>query len=291
MKFTDAFASEVKAVDLFIYDTDGKLVKTMHDEGERLNTEHFTMTVDLPDGVYDIVAWCGLTADTRYRVSHEGAEQRENLQCVLNYKQEGDVRYTDENLAPLFHGVVRADFSGKEDEQTAHIYLTKNTNTLRVTLHHLDYSDIKAEDFRFYVTDDNVLLRHDNAPVSTGEVIYRPHWTGTAVAALPDGEGSEGTVSITSAIAELSLGRLTTMTSPRLVVERVADNSTVIRIPLNDYLLMAKLFGHKDMPDQEYLDRQDVYSANFFIDDNGNWYKNVIYINAWRIMYQPGDLH
>ncbi len=67
-------------------------------------------------------------------------------------------------------------------------------------------------------------------------------------------------------------------------VHRKWDNTDIIKIPLVEYLLLIK-GRYGDMPDQEYLDRQDDYSMIFFIDQNSNW--NIaggIFINSWAVV-------
>ena len=61
------------------------------------------------------------------------------------------------------------------------------------------------------------------------------------------------------------------------------DDDIVARVPVIDYSLLVK--GHyEDMPDQEYLDRQDDYSMVFFLDDEMRWIDAYIYVNAWMVV-------
>jgi hypothetical protein len=64
----------------------------------------------------------------------------------------------------------------------------------------------------------------------------------------------------------------------------------VIRIPLVDYALLYKRLRYEDMPDQEFLDRQDEYNMTFFLDENYRWINQFIYINSWKVVLQESEL-
>ena len=65
---------------------------------------------------------------------------------------------------------------------------------------------------------------------------------------------------------------------------------TVLSIPLIDYALLVKGFYNRDMDDQEYLDRQDVYDMVFFLDESDRWLDAYIYINSWKVVMQNSEL-
>ena len=64
----------------------------------------------------------------------------------------------------------------------------------------------------------------------------------------------------------------------------------VIRLPLIDYALMYKRLRYEDMPNQEFLDREDEYNMTFFLDENYRWMSSYIYINSWRIVPIDAEL-
>lgn len=51
-----------------------------------------------------------------------------------------------------------------------------------------------------------------------------------------------------------------------------------------------KGFYNRNMDDQEYLDRQDVYDMVFFLDEGDRWLDTYIYINSWKVVLQNSDL-
>jgi len=84
--------------------------------------------------------------------------------------------------------------------------------------------------------------------------------------------------------------RLVKEQDPRLTVTDREKERTVFSIPLIDYALLVKGFYNRNMDDQEYLDRQDVYDMVFFLDEGDRWLDTYIYINSWKVVLQNSDL-
>ena len=76
----------------------------------------------------------------------------------------------------------------------------------------------------------------------------------------------------------------------RLTVTNNETDETVLSIPLIDYALLVKGYYNRNMSDQEYLDRQDVYDMVFFLDKDGSWMNSYIYINSWKVVFQDTEL-
>ena len=76
----------------------------------------------------------------------------------------------------------------------------------------------------------------------------------------------------------------------RLTVTDKETGRTVFSIPLIDYALLVKGFYNRDMDDQEYLDRQDVYDMVFFLDESDRWLDAYIYVNSWNVVLHNSAL-
>ena len=90
----------------------------------------------------------------------------------------------------------------------------------------------------------------------------------------------------------MSTGRLVTDNGTDAILS-VTNNETgdvVLSIPLMDYALLVKGYYNQNMPDQEYLDRQDEYNLTFFLDDNNRWVNSTIIINSWRVVLDDVEL-
>ena len=75
-----------------------------------------------------------------------------------------------------------------------------------------------------------------------------------------------------------------------LRVTNKESGEEVLRLPLADYALIVKGYYHKDMTNQEYLDRQDEYSLTLFLDE-GEWVSTQIVINGWRVVINDTGLN
>ncbi len=93
-----------------------------------------------------------------------------------------------------------------------------------------------------------------------------------------------------AAIAELTIPRLVKGQKTQLTVTNKETGKPVFSIPLIDYALLVKGFYNRDMDDQEYLDRQDVYDMVFFLDKGDRWLDAYIYINSWKVVLQNSEL-
>ena len=63
MEFADAFASKVEAVDLYVFDADGKFLRQVSERGDALKADGYRMPLDLQPGRYTVLAWCGLDGE------------------------------------------------------------------------------------------------------------------------------------------------------------------------------------------------------------------------------------
>lgn len=310
MLYADAFPTQVSEVDVYVFDKEGKLVWHGSEEGEPLAQEGYLMDLPLRPGSYDIVAWCGKEHENAHGFTM--AEQQNplepaHLRMKMHREYAGSVAHSSRDLHALFHGKLTS--VSLPEEYGEHIYtmpLTKDTNVIRVQLVHLSGKEISKDDFDFTITDSNGHLDHDNTILDDETVEYRA-WNkknGMATSAPPvvdnlpsapvtplSESGSTRVVDgVHSVVAELSTSRLQTCQNPILTVTRKEDGEKVISIPVIDYALMVKGEYHRAMSDDEFLDRQDEYPMTFFLDESGHWYKYVIDILQWRVVFQNADL-
>jgi hypothetical protein len=102
--------------------------------------------------------------------------------------------------------------------------------------------------------------------------------------------GVKAVTSVSVALAELTIGRMTAGESPVLYIRNRETGEDVFRIPVADYALLVKGYYREKMGNQEYLDRQDEYTMTFFLDE-GEWVSSVIYINSWRVVLNNSELN
>jgi hypothetical protein len=204
-------------------------------------------------------------------------------------REEGNVK---EDVGSLFYGMKRVTFEGTYGTHQETIYLTKNTNTIRVVLQHLSGIDVNPDEFIFKITDENGVMAYDNNVLEDEMLTYFP-WSVTSGSAGIDAElkSTKAQTSVSVALAEFTVGRLVTGKNPTLSISNKVTGKTVLSIPFKDYALLVKGNYNKDMSDQEYLDRQDEYNLTFFLDEHGNWLTSQIIINSWHLVLQDSELN
>lgn len=296
LKWADAFANEVSSVHLYAFNPSGVLVWQQEDTVDESEAPDYSMELDLPAGDYQLLAWCGLSNDGQQSESFavpeavEGETRIEDMQCSLNRLYDDAGAYSKDRLYRLFHG--RLDVSLPEDGSGGNyeytMYLTKNTNHVRVILQHLSGQDVDVDDFTFRIEEENGLMAHHNGLLQDENINYRPWMTQTGEAGVGK-DDSRAVINVKGAIADLTVGRMTESHRKRMILAITRkDGETVARIPVIDYALLAKdyyeeEYGHK-MTDQEFLDREDDYVLTFFLDENNEWISSQILIHSWVVV-------
>ena len=294
MNFADAFQNAVNSVTLYAF-KDGVLAYQRTEEGELLKQNGYRMRIDeIPyreKHKYDYITWAGEPDNESFTIPvlTVGKSTKEDLFCQLNRAGNGVVS-TD--LEDLFHGMTngqdysRSASSAAGDEVV--IPLTKNTNNIRIVLQHLSGKPVDVNKLNFTITDKNGLMNYDNMLLGEDVITYKAWHKAQGSAGI--GEQQEGVITeVNLALADLTVARLMADEEPILVVTN-DEEEMVIRIPLVDYALLYKRLRYEDMPDQEFLDRQDEYNMTFFLDENYRWINQFIYINSWKVVLQESEL-
>ena len=289
---TDAFASKVGSVSLFVFDRQGRFVTMQSEAGEALSEPGYLMTLDVPAGTYDLIAWCGLAGNPDFALDNATTPQsKEDLVCRL-LSATAPAPVSDKALAPVWHGMaasVECPEEGDGDRIVATIDLTKDVNTVRVTLQHYTGRELDPEDFEFSIADDNGFMDWDNSLLPCEKIGYSQWTRRPGTVSMPGGDAfSADITSISSVTAELDVARLVKEgQAPVLTVRQDGAEKPLLRLPLIDLLLLAKGEARIEMDDQEYLDRQDEYNFIFFLDEADGWYrlyaKGGIWVNSWHL--------
>lgn len=308
LKWADAFPSEVKSVNLYAFDRNGRFVKAYTDAGAALAQPGYSMLLDLPAGSYRFVAWCGLqnegAAEESFTVPQPvpGVTTIEELTCTLNTKRTADYPVcSDTELYFLYHGYLEAtledNHDGRQYEHT--VLLTKDTNHIRIILQELTSDeDMKPGDYSFRIEAANGFMAYNNAVPAAGVVTYRPWSQLSDEVGVGKIDVKDGTVKyVKGVVADLSVARLMAAQQEEVMLtivnETSAEKEVIARVPLIQYALLSKkyyesAYGHK-MTDQEFLDREDEYVMTFFL-VNDRWLNTHIDIHQWRIVFHNYDV-
>lgn len=307
MKFADAFPAEVPSVDLYVFDSEGTLVRTISQHVNPDEAHDFSIELrGLPLGTYNFLAWCGVKDSEHFVVNplEVTMPQIEHHICRINSLDEDDDNgHIRKDIGRMFHGRLDdVDLTADEGRHEHVIRLKKNTNVVRVVLQHMSGAEMDKDDYVFTITDANGLYDHNNDLLPHKELTYHPWIVSSGVAEFheqdrPKDTESRAISSASAVVAELTVGRLMYdhLETAELTV-RGSDGHLVLSIPLIQYMLMVKGHyygedGHTPMSDQDYLDRQDEYPMTFFLDEQDEWLRTVIYINTWRVVLNNSTLH
>lgn len=269
---------ELKEATLMAFNSEtGLLAWTDHAKAADWGEEH-VVRAHLEPGEYDLLVWGGAHArDYQMATPVVGQTRLQDMHCTV-----GTAAYGEEGPESLFHGLkhVSLKYAANSAPDRHEIFLTKDTNTVRILLQNLSGEELSADDFNYEITDCNSALAHNNELHSSASAItYKPYKLYSGKTAINNGSSS-----ISAALAEMKVNRLFADSDATLRVTRASDGEEIISIPLVQYLLMVKGFDHADMPDQEYLDRQDEYNLTFFLDSRLNWITSHVMINEWTVV-------
>ena len=273
MEFSDAFASQVNRVDVFVFDKDGTFVIKKSEQGETLGGS-YRMPLPLPAGEYRIAAWAGMSDDFEMPEPVAGKTTLEEL--TVRMKREESLVH-NKALNPLWYGGVQAvSFTGRQ-EQTETVSLIKDTNKFRFILQKSGPGEeLDINDCLFEIRADNGYYDWNNDLLDDDMISYRPYYLEK--------------VEDVGIVVEMNTVRLLEHKKVYLTLTRKSDGKELMRIDLIPYLLLTKMEGH-NIPAQEYLDRQSEYAIVFFYNPELlNFLSTKIVINGWTIWLKGEDL-
>ena len=273
MEFSDAFASQVNRVDVFVFDKEGTFVIKKSEQGETLGGS-YRMPLPLPAGEYRIAAWAGMSDDFEMPEPVAGKTTLEEL--TVRMKREESLVH-NKALNPLWYGGVQAvSFTGRQ-EQTETVSLIKDTNKFRFILQKSGPGEeLDINDCLFEIRADNGYYDWNNDLLDDDMISYRPYYLEK--------------VEDVGIVVEMNTMRLLEHKKVYLTLTRKSDGKELMRIDLIPYLLLTKMEGH-NIPAQEYLDRQSEYAIVFFYNPELlNFLSTKIVINGWTIWLKGEDL-
>lgn len=296
----NAFPAQVECLTLHVYDSDGKYVTTVTETSSALADENYRMSVELPEGDYKLVAYGGMACGNSsfdYLTVPAAGTKVEDIGVRLDPEclEAGNPRG---RLHDLFYGTLDVHLTKAPHLAPIVVKMMKDTNYFRIILQHLTYVPLDGKDYAFEIIDDNTEFDHNNMLVDNGMVTYTPWETGSITVGTGEIPGGNGNVrsgdnntvtEVKIAYADLSVSRLMTMRSPRLVVTYKLTDTKIIDIPLNNYLLALRSNYFDWCGEQEFLDRKSEWQLFFFLDKPNHWNKAFIRIDDWTVRVNDID--
>lgn len=326
VKQADAFAAEVKNINVYAFDENGKFFDSYIESREKFETGHTMEITGLKDGKYTFVC---LARDRQVMSRAEDDEMEFSFASLTPGvssiddltermgKDNGEGIKNDKEFAALYTAKTQVDFqrlnqNGNEGTVvTSTLSLMKCTKTYRIVLlpYENDQADFKPENFDVRIEGSAAWLDHNGEKVKNEKITYLPY--NMERRANYDGAHTEVNEEPVdqALIYDLSSSRMFERQSDRRAVrdgdKSKYDDKRIIITDLRDKDHPIELFNHslpwflalcgekvnQNWDDQEYLDREDHYVLMFYVSDKRDYNMiTKVNVNGWNVNIKDTEL-
>lgn len=326
VKQADAFAAEVKNINVYAFDENGKFFDSYIESREKFETGHTMEITGLKDGKYTFVC---LARDRQVMSRAEDDEMEFSFASLTPGvstiddltermgKDNGEEIKNDKEFAALYTAKTQVDFqrlnqNGNEGTVvTSTLSLMKCTKTYRIVLlpYENDQADFKPENFDVRIEGSAAWLDHKGEKVKNEKITYLPY--NMERRANYDGAHTEVNEEPVdqALIYDLSSSRMFERQSDRRAVrdgdKSKYDDKRIIITDLRDKDNPIELFNHslpwflalcgekvnQNWDDQEYLDREDHYVLMFYVSDKRDYNMiTKVNVNGWNVNLKDTEL-
>ena len=326
VKQADAFAAEVKNINVYAFDENGKFFDSYIESREKFETGHTMEITGLKDGKYTFVC---LARDRQVMSRAEDDEMEFSFASLTPGvstiddltermgKDNGEEIKNDKEFAALYTAKTQVDFqrlnqNGNEGTVvTSTLSLMKCTKTYRIVLlpYENDQADFKPENFDVRIEGSAAWLDHNGEKVKNEGITYLPY--NMERRANYDGAHTEVNEEPVdqALIYDLSSSRMFERQSDRRSVrdgdKSKYDDKRIIITDLRDKDHPIELFNHslpwflalcgekvnQNWSDQEYLDREDHYVLMFYVSDKRDYNMiTKVNVNGWNVNLKDTEL-
>ena len=326
VKQADAFAAEVKNINVYAFDENGKFFDSYIESREKFETGHTMEITGLKDGKYTFVC---LARDRQVMSRAEDDEMEFSFASltpgvstiddltVRMGKDNGEEIKNDKEFAALYTAKTQVDFQrlnqkGNEGTVvTSTLSLMKCTKTYRIVLlpYENDQADFKPENFDVRIEGSAAWLDHKGEKMKNERITYLPY--NMERRANYDGAHTEVNEEPVDQVLiyDLSSSRMFERQSDRRVVrdgdKNDYDDKRIIITDLRDKDHPIELFNHslpwflalcgekvnQNWDDQEYLDREDHYVLMFYVSDKRDYNMiTKVNVNGWNVNIKDTEL-
>lgn len=326
VKQADAFAAEVKNINVYAFDENGKFFDSYIESREKFETGHTMEITGLKDGKYTFVC---LARDRQVMSRAEDDEMEFSFASLTPGvstiddltermgKDNGEEIKNDKEFAALYTAKTQVDFQrlnqkGNEGTVvTSTLSLMKCTKTYRIVLlpYENDQADFKPENFDVRIEGSAAWLDHKGEKVKDERITYLPY--NMERRANYDGAHTEVNEEPVdqALIYDLSSSRMFERQNDRRAVrdgdKNIYDDKRIIITDLRDKDHPIELFNHslpwflalcgekvnQNWDDQEYLDREDHYVLMFYVSDKRDYNMiTKVNVNGWNVNIKDTEL-
>ena len=273
----DWFAEQVEEVKVFVFDTQGKYIQTLTDNGHSLKSPDYRMLIPYRLKGCTAVVWAGKT-DKFYQLPTMDTGDPIN-KLTLKYEPENNI--SKNHLDALWHSGPLLMFSSENISNTENVSLVRNTNDITIGITRGNNPvDASKYDIQL-ITANNFYDYKNNVGESSKNIIYHP--------CSVEEEDSKTALQTRLHTLRFIKDADTTFSITEKASGKTIDIGGKTTINLIDYLLMSK---PEMMGDQEYLDRRYEWDINIRIGDKeeNGYIALSITINNWTYWFQPTDM-
>lgn len=326
VKQADAFAAEVKNINVYAFDENGKFFDSYIESREKFETGHTMEITGLKDGKYTFVC---LARDRQVMSRAEDDEMEFSFASLTPGvstiddltermgKDNGEEIKNEKEFAALYTAKTQVDFQrlnqkGNEGTVvTSTLSLMKCTKTYRIVLlpYENDQADFKPENFDVRIEGSAAWLDHKGEKMKNERITYLPY--NMERRANYDGAHTEVNEEPVdqALIYDLSSSRMFERQSDRRVVrdgdKNDYDDKRIIITDLRDKDHPIELFNHslpwflalcgekvnQNWNNQEYLDREDHYVLMFYVSDKRDYNMiTKVNVNGWNVNIKDTEL-
>lgn len=322
IKEADAFASEVKNLNVYVFDENGKFFNSYIQSSDKFETGHTMEISDLKDGKYTFVCLARDRQPTsrleedemefRFSALTTGVSTIDDLTEKMGKENQQGELENNKDFAALYTAQTSIDFKRLDDKGRegrvvkGELSLMKCTKNYRIVLlpYENDQLQFSPENFDVRIEGSAAWLDHQGYKVKNESITYQPY--NTELRGNYDGETTvEGKPVDQALVYDLSSSRMFERKTER-EYNAEYDDKRIIITDLRDKENPKVVFNHslpwflalcgettrnKHWSDQEYLDRQDHYVLTFYVPDKRDYNMGArVKINGWVYNEQDLDL-
>ena len=320
----DAFSQEVKNLNVYVFDNNGKYVNTYMQCADKFETGHSMDITDLQEGKYTFVCLARDKVPTGNKA--DGEDEREfrftqltpgvstinDLQEEMG-KKDGEASVNNKKFTALYTAHTSLDFRGNQDTY-GNLSLMKCTKTYRIVMlpYNNDQEGFVAENFDVRIKGSAALLDYKGDKVKDANgveqnkrITYVPYNEKLVVNSSGNTQ-IEGEDIDKALVYDLSSSRMferkndvstrntesKEYNDKRIVITDKRTGKVIFNHSLPWFLALCGERTDKGWEAQEYLDRQDHYSLVFYVPSPDTEYHMVarIKVNGWVLNLQDTDL-
>lgn len=257
-----------------IYDSEGHFVKSLYATQSELLANDYKVRIDnLPEGDYQFVVWSGLDRSAYAIIG--------NTQDINNFRisliNNGGVNNT--LLPPLYHGYLSSvhysDAYTVED-----VELEKNTNHMNCLIASVDSTVVMdPAEYTLKLEANNGVMDAYNNIATEERTMYMPYIATQIKIEDPDYGNLNGLE------YNISTLRLLADNDSRIILEKNSTGQTIFNVSFSEYISKVGYYYTnlgRELTLQEYLDRQDLYTAVFFLSEDLDQLLQL-QVNTWRL--------